>query len=86
MYWPPHTSKVQPVVKVASSSMKEMALAHSSGVPMRPMGTRFSVAYRLGSMRVSMGPGATQFTRMFSPATSLARPRVKAMIPALLVA
>ena len=72
---PPSTGSSAPVVKVASNARKRTALAISSGVPQRFMGTMpficscilailslsMPILLRIG---VSVGPGDTALTRM----------------------
>ena len=61
-----------------------MALAASSGVPLRPRGVSAASSAmvsgpRPATMSVSMTPGATQLTRMPEGPSSLARACVSAM-------
>ena len=69
-----------------------MACATSSAVPPRCMGTWCCRSFtRLGRppdawISVSISPGRTALTRIPSPATSLARPMVKASIAPLAAA
>ena len=67
----------------SADSSHSTARATSSGCPPRPIGTPpLSRSTRPGSpalawISVSISPGATALTRMPSPATSRARPKVK---------
>ena len=90
---PPQTKSVCPVTKPASSSRKNStARLTSAGVPSRPTATRpatvrlISLSFGITSWNISvssMGPGATMFTVMPSPASSRAQVRPMPMRPAL---
>ena len=86
---PPSTKSSMPVMKLASSeARKETALAISSGVPMRPMGTPLmspalswavspTVCPRRSMAGVSMGPGLTTLTRILRSLRSTVQLRAK---------
>ena len=89
---PPVTSKIAPVMKVASSEhRKAMALATSDGSPYRFIGIVAVNAAIASSddapdIAVRTGPGETQFAVIPSGAASNANVLVKPMSPALLAA
>src|SRR5438876_394609 len=90
---PPSTLRTWPVMKEASSdAMKTIALASSSERPRRPIGTVVTSAALFSGVRVkrvnmpvSIGPGATLFTRIpdltVSSATDLMMPSTACLLP-----
>src|SRR6185295_8690414 len=90
---PPSTLRMWPLINEASSdAMKTIALASSSVRPRRPMGTVVTRAALLSgvpvkrvNMLVSVGPGATAFTRIpdlaSSSATDLVMPSTACLLP-----
>ena len=86
---PPSTVSTCPVIKSASSrSRNATAFATSSGDPSRPAGVWSTRDATVSSpspftMSVSMTPGATQLTRMWEGASSMASDRVSPITAAL---
>src|SRR5271168_1449591 len=91
---PPSTGSSAPVVKVASNARKRTALAISSDVPQRFMGTMpiiFSLSWAAASLSgnilpkigVSMGPGVTALTRISRGSNSAASVRANDRTAAL---
>src|SRR5579883_2634877 len=85
---PPSTGSSAPVVKVASKARKRTALAISSDVPQRFIGTMpfiFSLIWAASSLPVntlptigvSMGPGDTALTRISRASSSVESVRAK---------
>lgn len=82
---PPLVARAVPVIhRAAFLARKQMTSAISSGCPGRPSGVAASIAVRMSSaaaprnISVSVGPGATAFTRMPFDPSSTANARVTA--------